>query len=212
MSNQNEALNELLQRFAISALSRERKDEALNEEILVGKYTGEFYVKTKDGIVMSTDVLNRSNASMNEAIRIAELMGMTDEIFRIDFDNIILPNYIDYGVNFIQNDRIEIPENTKEFLLYLDLDEYNMVDDHFEIIHTDCDIEITLEVNIDGNVSSKVIKNNVKDINYIIIPIDNFTESAVVEITSIMINEDINIDPREHRVLLLHNMFLTVNN
>jgi hypothetical protein len=37
MSNQNEALNELLQRFAISALSRERKDEALNEEILVGK-------------------------------------------------------------------------------------------------------------------------------------------------------------------------------
>jgi hypothetical protein len=212
MSNQNEALNELLQRFAISALSRERKDEALNEEILVGKYTGEFYIKTKDGIVMSTDVLNRSNASMNEAIRIAELMGMTDEIFKVEFDGMMLPNYIDYGVNFIQNDHISLPEKTKEFLLYLDLDEYIMIDDHLEIIHTECDVKITLEVTIGEKVTTKVIKNNVKDINYFIIPIDEFDESAIVKITSIKINEDINADPKEDRVMLLHNMFLTINN
>ena len=209
MSNQNEALNELLQRFAISALSRERKDEALNEEILVGKYTGEFYIKTKDGIVMSTDVLNRSNASMNEAIRIAELMGMTDEIFKVEFDGMLMPNYIDYGINFIRNDRITLPEKTKEFLLYLDLDEYKIVDDQLEIIHTECDIEITLKVDINGDETYKVIKNNMKDINYFIIPID---QSAIVEITSIVINEDITIDPEENRVMLLHNMFLTVNN
>lgn len=209
MSNQNEALNELLQRFAISALSRERKDEALNEEILVGKYTGEFYIKTKDGIVMSTDVLNRSNASMNEAIRIAELMGMTDEIFKVEFDSMLMPNYIDYDINFIRNDRITLPENSKEFLLYLDLDEYKIVDDQLEIIHTECNIEITLKVDINGDVSYKVIKNNMKDINYVIVPID---QSAIVEITSIVINEDINIDPEENRVMLLHNMFLTVNN
>ena len=64
MSN-DYSLDELVQRFAISALSKERKDEALNEEIMVGKYTGEFFIKSKDGIIISTDVLNRLNASSN---------------------------------------------------------------------------------------------------------------------------------------------------
>ena len=50
---------EFLQRFAISGLSKERKDEAINEEILLGKYTGEFFIKSKDGVIISTDILNR---------------------------------------------------------------------------------------------------------------------------------------------------------
>ena len=53
MSTQKFSMDDLIQRFAISALSRERKDEAVNEEILVGKYTGEFFIKSKDGVVIS---------------------------------------------------------------------------------------------------------------------------------------------------------------
>ena len=64
--NNQEAINELIQRFAISALSRERKHEAVNEEIMVGKYTGEFYIKTKDGVILSADILNRNKTNINE--------------------------------------------------------------------------------------------------------------------------------------------------
>ena len=91
----NEALNEMAQRFAVSALSRERKGEALNEEIVAGKYTGEFYIKSKDGVVLSADILNRRKAATDNAIRIAEFIGMTGDMFKIDFELIDLPNHID---------------------------------------------------------------------------------------------------------------------
>jgi hypothetical protein len=74
-------LEELLQRFAVSGLSRERKDEAVNEEILIGKHTGEFFIKTKDGVVISTDILNRLKASTDNAIRLAELSGITGDLY-----------------------------------------------------------------------------------------------------------------------------------
>ena len=45
MNTQNFSMDDLIQRFAVSALSKERKDEAVNEEILVGKYTGELNLK-----------------------------------------------------------------------------------------------------------------------------------------------------------------------
>ena len=67
---------EFLQRFAISGLSKERKDEAINEEILLGKYTGEFFIKSKDGVIISTDILNRLKSSTENAIRYAESAGM----------------------------------------------------------------------------------------------------------------------------------------
>ena len=119
MSNQD-ALRDLIQRFAISALSRERKHEALNEEILVGKYTGEFYIKSKDAVVMSADIMNRMKASTDEAIRVAELLSMTGEIYNVELQNRVLPDHIDYNINILQNDVIELPNDSKEILLNLD--------------------------------------------------------------------------------------------
>ena len=39
----------ILNRFAISALSKKYKDQALNEEIMVDKTTGEFLIKSPNG-------------------------------------------------------------------------------------------------------------------------------------------------------------------
>ena len=100
-NNQKDILSNTLQRFAISALSKERKNEAVNEEILVGKYTGEFFIKTKDGVVISTDVLNRLKTSTESAIRCAESTGISGSVFKIDFDNLVLPSHIDYSTNII---------------------------------------------------------------------------------------------------------------
>lgn len=121
-------LEELLQRFAVSGLSRERKDEAVNEEILIGKHTGEFFIKTKDGVVISTDILNRLKASTDNAIRLAELSGITGDLYKVDFDQLVLPNHVDYSVNIIEGEPIELPIETKKILLNLDLDEYDILD------------------------------------------------------------------------------------
>ena len=110
-------LEELLQRFAVSGLSRERKSEAVNEEILIGKHTGEFFIKTKEGVVISTDILNRLKASTDNAVRIAELSGITGELYRVDFENLILPNHVDYSVNIIEGEPIELPIDSKKVLL-----------------------------------------------------------------------------------------------
>ena len=146
MNMSDQALNDLIQRFAISALSRERKAEALNEEILVGKYSGEFYIKTKEGIVLSADIMNRAKASTDEAIRIAELVGMTGEIYHVDFDKIELPGFMDYSVNIVQQDPIELPVDAKELLLYLDLDEYNVLGDNTQLIHTEGEVKLIIEL------------------------------------------------------------------
>jgi hypothetical protein len=136
MSNNNDNLNDMMQRFAISALSRERKGEALNEEIIAGKYTGEFYIKSKDGVVLSTDILNRRKAAAENAIRMAELIGMTGDMFKVDLELTYLPSHIDYGTNVLENEPIDIPDNSTELLLNLDLDEYDISGDEFKPINT----------------------------------------------------------------------------
>ena len=104
----------LFSKWKIGRFERERKNEALNEEILVGKYTGEFYIKTKDGIIVSNDILDRTNSSMNNAIRIAEMVGMTGELFKVDFDELELPSHVDYTVNFLNMEPIQ-EEDTQPY-------------------------------------------------------------------------------------------------
>lgn len=206
MSNQ-EALSELIQRFAISALSRERKNEALNEEILVGKYTGEFYVKTKDGVVMSTDIMNRMKSSTDEAIRVAELMGMTDELYKVDFENLQLPCHVDYDVNILQNEPIELPIDAREVLLYLDFDEYNIVEGNPEMVYSEGDVKVVFEVVENEETRYVNITRNLSNINFSIFPLEVSGVISSIKIYDITIG---NNDEQE-RAILLHNMYVTVN-
>ncbi len=209
MSNQ-EALRDLIQRFAISALSRERKHEALNEEILVGKYTGEFYIKTKDGVVMSTDIMNREKASADEAIRIAELMGMTGEMYRVDLDMMIMPGHIDYSNNFIRNDAIEIPAGAKEVLLNLDVVEYKIVGDAAEIVRGKNDVKVIFEIDRNGEIDYVRFDNNLQEINFSILPFDDIENINSIKLINITIEKDI-VDDEDERAMVLHNIFVTVN-
>jgi hypothetical protein len=206
--SQQEALSELLQRFAISALSIERKEEALNEEILIDKFTGEFYVKSKDGVVISTDILNREKASTNEALHIAELMGMTGELYKIEFDNLSLPKHVDFDVNILQDEPIVVPVNTKSFLLNIDLDEYEVVDGVSNIIHGNEIVTVRIEVVDSGE--NYIIKKeiNINNLNYNIFSLENFENLTSIKLTDITINGS----DLENRMLLLHNLFISVNN
>lgn len=210
MNMSDQALNDLIQRFAISALSRERKAEALNEEILVGKYSGEFYIKTKEGIVLSADIMNRAKASTDEAIRIAELVGMTGEIYHVDFDKIELPGFMDYSVNIIQQDPIELPVDAKELLLYLDLDEYNVMGDNTQLIHTEGEVKLIIEAIEDGVTKYIRLDKNLSNINFHPIPLDELQgEVSSLKIINITINKDKNF--KSNCALLFHNLYVTIN-
>lgn len=206
MSNQD-ALSELIQRFAISALSIERKNEAVNEEILVGKYTGDFHIKTKDGIILSADNLNREKSSTDEAIRIAELMCMTGDCYKVEFENHTMPIHIDYSVNILQNDAIELPTDAKEVLINIDLDEYNIVDDEVQIVHSKNMVKIVFEVNIEDNISQIQFDKELGDLNFSMFSLKEQPGASSIKLVEITIYKDTD----EERAMLLHNMFVTVN-
>lgn len=205
----NEALSDMIQRFAISALSRERKGEALNEEIIAGKFTGEFYIKSKDGVVLSADILNREKAATDNAIRIAELVGMTGRLFKVDFEYMPLPNHIDYGTNILINEPISIPDGCKDILINLDLDEYDILGDSFKPIHSEGKVKIV----ISNNNENMVIEKDLRNINYSLISLKDFAVNNNLKIIEISIEQDENVFNVSSidRTILLHNIFITVN-
>ena len=205
----NQALSELIQRFAISALSRERKAEALNEEILVGKYSGEFYIKTKEGIVLSADIMNRAKAATNEAVRIAELVGMTGDIYHVDFENTVLPGFVDYDDNILQQDPINIPMDAKELLIHLDLDEYNILNGDPQLIHSDGNVKILIEIVEDGIARYVRVDKDLSSVNFNKIPLELKGEVSSIKIMNITIGKAANIGA--NNTILLHNLFVTIN-
>lgn len=207
MSN-DYSLDELVQRFAISALSKERKDEALNEEIMVGKYTGEFFIKSKDGIVISTDVLNRLSASSNTAIEIAESIGMVGNLYHLEFDKLQMPCHIDYGVNIINSEPIDV-DNCKSILLYIDYDEFDVIGQDVKPVYTNATVKLTIEfIDERGFVTEGYIEKSIQSINYSILEFD-----SSVTITGIEIIKDENVfnNNAVDRTIILHNIFMSVN-
>lgn len=206
MSNQ-EALSELIQRFAISALSIERKHEAVNEEIMLNKYTGDFHIKTKDGFVLSVDNINREKASTNEATRIAELVGMTGKCYKVEFEYMQLPTHIDYSTNIIQNDIIELPANTKEVLLYLDLDEYSITDNEYKLLHGETNIDISFEIFDGDNIIPITFNKKIEDVNFYSFSFKDYINVRYIKLNEILISKNDN----EKRAMILHNIFITIN-
>ena len=207
-------LEELLQRFAVSGLSRERKDEAVNEEILIGKHTGEFFIKTKDGVVISTDILNRLKASTDNAIRLAELSGITGDLYKVDFDQLVLPNHVDYSVNIIEEEPIELPINTKKVLLNLDLDEYDILEDTAKPVNTEAMVKIVVEIALGNGENDTIeIQQSIQNINYYPIELNHEDVISIV-ISEIVIEKEekeYNIGATD-RTVLMHNLFVAINN
>jgi hypothetical protein len=207
-------LEELLQRFAVSGLSRERKDEAVNEEILIGKHTGEFFIKTKDGVVISTDILNRLKASTDNAIRLAELSGITGDLYKVDFDQLVLPNHVDYSVNIIEGEPIELPIKTKKILLNLDLDEYDILEDTAKPVNTEAMVRVIVEIALgNGETNTIEIQQSIQNINYYPIELsyENVISIVISEIVIEKEEKEYNIGATD-RTVLMHNLFVAINN
>ena len=213
MSTQKFSMDDLIQRFAISALSRERKGEAVNEEILVGKYTGEFFIKSKDGVVISTDILNRLKSSTETAVRAAESVGMVGDLFRLEFDNLKMPLHVDYDVNLIENESIKVEGNCKSLLFNIDFDEFDIIGDEVKSINSEAIVKLEIEINMNGNIEILEIEKSVQSINQTIIDLKDYANINYVEVKSMVINKDNMIYNNEavDRTVILHNLFMAIN-
>ena len=213
MNTQNFSMDDLIQRFAVSALSKERKDEAVNEEILVGKYTGEFFIKSKDGIVISTDVLNRLKSSTDNAIRVAESVGMVGNLYKLDFDNLPMPLHVDYDINLIEGEPIRVDGNCKSLLFNIDFDEFDIIGDTVKPVNSDAMVKIIIELMLDGVTELFEIEKSIQSINQTIIDFKDYVGIQYVEIKNISINKDDVVfnDDAIDRNMILHNLFMSVN-
>lgn len=213
MNTQNFSMDDLIQRFAVSALSKERKDEAVNEEILVGKYTGEFFIKSKDGIVISTDVLNRLKSSTDNAIRVAESVGMVGNLYKLDFDNLPMPLHVDYDVNLIEGEPIRVDGECKSLLFNIDFDEFDIIGDTVKPVNSDAIVKINIELMLNGVIELFEIEKSIQSINQTIIDFKDYVGIQYVEIKNISINKDEVIfnDNAVDRTMILHNLFMSVN-
>ena len=210
----SDTTRESLQRFAVSGLSKERKSEAINEEILLGKYTGEFFIKTKEGIIISTDILNRLKSSTENAIKYAEAANIGGSIFKVDFENLIMPCHIDYDINIIGNEGIEIGKSNT-FLLNLDYDEFDIIGDEIKPINGENIVQLVVEVtNNDNTVEEFIFEKSIQVINQSVIDLKEFEDAKSFKITSITIFKDTNVfnENANDRSIILHNIFITINN
>lgn len=207
------SIDEMIQRFAISGLSKERKDEAVNEEILIGKYTGEFFIKSKDGVVISTDILNRLNSAMGFATKCAETYGIVGNMYRVELDNISMPSHIDYSVNLLETEPITL-DGCKKILFNFDYDEYDIIGDSIRSIGSDAVVKISMDVKLSsGTTEQIVLDKSIQVINYSVIDLSQFVDVSSVVVRSIIIDKDektFNADAND-RTIILHNLFISMN-
>ena len=118
-----DVLNYTMQRFALSALSKERYPESVKEEIMVDKNTGEILLKDKSGYIVSADTTNRLALAMRKAISDAEQSGICGQFYQMTFDDIELPKMISYNKNILSKP-LDLSSQINKFLLNFDISEH----------------------------------------------------------------------------------------
>lgn len=199
-----------IQRFAISGLSKNRSDEAVNEEILLDKHTGEFLIKNKDGVVISTDYFSRRSSTMNNVTMIADKSNIGGDLYEIDIDDIYLPAKLDYNINILNGD-ITLSNDIRKILLYLDVDEYVNIDNKAVPENVSGKAKVEIEIGMDDGVTNTM--SIIKDINVLnnfVINLKDTVGNKVV--TSLKIKSIVfSRDSLQGQSLILYGAYITLN-
>lgn len=116
-------------RFAITALSRDNKGFAVNEEILVHKETGQMLIKTPSGSdIISFDSLSRAQAHIDTVTRLAKLAGMDGDMYFLTIGNIELPEVVPENTNLLDNELLLKSNPVTGCLISIDMDMLGLSD------------------------------------------------------------------------------------
>ena len=199
-------------RFAVSALSRSRKEEALNDEIMIHKPIGQLLMKRPDGVIVSHDSISRFNMHRKSLENNYANIGITGDLYVIELDNADLPSEVQESTNILSTP-VEISTGVNKLLLSLDLDCLEVVDGELVELIDYPDIKIDFSFVEEGEPSidfSKVIPANklsstVIDLSEELV---EDVEDMIATITSITIepnpaNENKTVEYFLHSILLI---------
>lgn len=202
-------LDQGIQRFAVSGLSKQRYAEAVKEEMLMEKYTGEFLIKNKDGVIVSADSMNRSAAAFANAVSTAEQTGICGDIYLLEVDNVVIPNIVQYDTNLLAEPLL-LNEGIGRILFNFDVSEYRYVDDLTNQLEKESSVEVVIKSGDDKSLV-KVLK--ISEMNkWVFDSSKHFgVLAAPLRIESIKIKCVPEFVGVKEVKTLLHNVFLTIN-
>lgn len=107
-------------RYGVSMLSRDKHTEALHEEVMIDKTTGQVLIKLQDSDkVVSYDSQTREQNTINHIKNICDGRLIQDDISMVVLENKTLPIAID-STNIIEHEAIDI-DLYNTFKMYLDV-------------------------------------------------------------------------------------------
>lgn len=202
-------LDQGIQRFAVSGLSKQRYAEAVKEEMLMEKYTGEFLIKNKDGVIVSADTVNRSAAAFANAVLTAEQTGICGDIYLLEVDNVVAPNIVQYDVNLLA-EPLTLDEGIGRVLFNFDVSEYKYVDNLTQQLEKESSVEVVIKSGEEKSIV-KVLKINEMN-KWVFDSSKHFGPlEAPLTIESIKIKCEPEFVGVKEVKTILHNVFLTIN-
>ena len=210
--NQNSEFGggDILNRFAVSALSKKYNGQALPEEIMVEKNTGEFLIKSPDGVVISYDAMARRRSTITDATECAVTQNMKGNMYELYLDNFMLPAIVPYDENLLNN-AISLKQNLVKVLFYIDIDEV-IRNDIAEVSETNPVIQVGLRCGTGSIYEDIVIEKPINEFNNTVIDINDFVDRPTapynVILTSLVFKK--NETNTEDTFMILHNMMVSI--
>lgn len=168
-------------RFGISLLSKDRFNEAFNEEVMIDKLTGEVLVKSPTGDVISYNYNSRLKSHITETKMIANNRAIYGDIISIEMDDVHAPFVMEFDKNYITNP-IYIPyENCKKILFNVDIDSITIVNDIISHDRNNMLIELELSLYYSDNTETNIatISFNMNEFNHKVL---SLIDNSVIDI------------------------------
>lgn len=201
----------ILNRFAISFLSKEYADQALLEEVMIDKRTGEILIKTPNGMVISYDSIARRRSTITDATDCAMTQNMIGNMYELSLEEYDLPAIVPYNENILANS-ISLKQNLSKVLFYIDIDEIVEGEASAQVSESDPTVEINLRCGTGSVFEEITIEKSLNVFNNTVIKIADYvqrpTSSYNVVLSSIKFKKvgNENVDT----FLILHNMMVSI--
>lgn len=115
----------IIYRYGVSLLSRGNHVDALPEELLVDKDTGQILLKRNDGKIMSYDSMSRYKESVNRICNTAFLQCLFGKVYNVLLDNTDLPIAFSNNDSILRGDETIVIPDVKRLMLQFDVDAYD---------------------------------------------------------------------------------------
>lgn len=177
-------------RWGISALSKENKDIAYPEEIMVNKSTGEFVIKSKDNDkIISYEYNSRLKSHLDTVTMTAYNMGICGKIYLMD----IFPN-VDMPDNIVKREPYHhiisgMDDNISKIMLSIDMDCLTVIGSSTNI-RTNPEIDCVIELTLTDSTEQIDINCTLDELNSTVIDVSKYDTIEEIRIAWTVYDEE----------------------